>query len=405
METSLESRRFSMKQAKQIVGDLQSPIRRVYWTDFLLTILSGHACFTAMMQVPDRIAADNAALWWGLKAFFYAATILLFLRAAMFTHELVHLPREGWTAFRVTWNILCGFPFLIPSFTYYPHVDHHRRKSYGTEEDGEYLNLSHQPPSAIVFYMLGVLVTPIAGFLRFAVLSPICWMFPSVRRWTFTHASTMVMDVMYERPEAGQRVYRIMIMQEVACFVVCLGIILHGPFIAKTWLDPLWFHAYFVGVGMIFMNNIRTLGAHRWTGPGSELSFEQQLLDSCDYPHRPWITELWGPTGTRYHATHHLVPGMPYHNLGLAHRRLMAELPEDSIYRETAKVSLLGEIAQLWGRSSAVARQRRAEWQRRSTTLPMPVGFIGSRMAADGSMIEGNFDANPKNDSNRSDVA
>jgi len=84
---------------------------------------------------------------------------------------------------------------------------------------------------------------------------------------------------------------------------------------------------------------------------------------------------------------------------------LMAELPEDSIYRETAKVSLLGEIAQLWGRSSAVARQRRAEWQRRSTTLPMPVGFIGSQMAADGSMIEGNFDANPKNDSNRSDVA
>ena len=86
METSLESRRFSMKQAKQIVGDLQSPIRRVYWTDFLLTILSGHACFTAMMQVPDRLAADNAALWWGLKALFYAATILLFLRAAMFTH-------------------------------------------------------------------------------------------------------------------------------------------------------------------------------------------------------------------------------------------------------------------------------------------------------------------------------
>ena len=118
-----------------------------------------------MMQVPDRLAADNAALWWGLKALFYAATILLFLRAAMFTHELVHLPREGWTAFRVTWNILCGFPFLIPSFTYYPHVDHHRRKSYGTEDDGEYLNLSHQPPSAIIFYMLGVLVTPIAGFL------------------------------------------------------------------------------------------------------------------------------------------------------------------------------------------------------------------------------------------------
>jgi|688.fasta_scaffold44793_4 fatty acid desaturase len=390
METSLETRRFSMKQAKQIVGDLQSPIPWVYWTDFLLTILAGHACFSATLHLPDALAGENAVAWWTLKGVFYTATILLFLRAAMFTHELVHLPKEGWTAFRVAWNVLCGFPFLIPSFTYYPHVDHHRRKSYGTEEDGEYLNLSHQPPSAIVLYMLGVLVTPIVGYLRFAVLSPICWLFPSCRRWTFTHASTMVMDVTYKRPEAGKRVYRIMIMQEVACFLVCLGLFLHGPLVAKTWLDPLWIQAYCVGIGMIFMNNIRTLGAHRWTGPGSELTFEQQLLDSCDYPYRPWITELWGPTGTRYHATHHLFPGMPYHNLGLAHRRLMAELPADSIYRETVKVSLLGEIAQLWKRSSEVARSRRQDANQRSSTLPMPAHFVGSRMAADGKMISGN---------------
>ena len=361
-ETFLESISFSMKQAKQIIGDLHAPDPRIYWTDFLITITAGHLCFAAMIQAPALLASGQSPLaWWGLKIFFYTATILLFLRAAMFTHELVHLPRQGWTAFRVAWNLLCGFPFLIPSFTYYPHIDHHRRKSYGTEEDGEYLSLSHQPPSAIVIYMLGVLVTPLAGVFRFGVLSPICWLFPSVRKWTFIHASTMVMDITYERPEAGDRVYRIMILQEIACFLVCLGLFLHAPLIAKTWLDPLWIHAYFVGIGMIFMNNIRTLGAHRWTGPGSELTFEQQLLDSCDYPHRPWITELWGPTGTRYHATHHLFPSLPYHNLGKAHRRLMAELPADSIYRETAKLSLLGEIAELWKRSSEVAKQRRFE--------------------------------------------
>ncbi len=49
-------------------------------------------------------------------------------------HELVHLPKEGFRGFRVVWNLLCGIPFMIPSFMYYPHVDHHRRKSYGTEE-------------------------------------------------------------------------------------------------------------------------------------------------------------------------------------------------------------------------------------------------------------------------------
>jgi hypothetical protein len=68
----------------------------------------------------------------------------------------------------------------------------------------------------------------------------------------------------------------------------------------------------------------------------------------------------------------------------------MAELPADSIYRETVKVSLLGEIAQLWKRSSEVARSRRQEANQRSSTLPMPAHFDGSRMAADGKMIPGN---------------
>jgi len=116
-----------------------------------------------------------------------------------------------------------------------------------------------------------------------------------------------------------------------------------------------------VSVAMIILNNVRTLGAHRWTGEGAELTFEQQLLDSCDYPYNPVITELWGPTGTRYHATHHLFPSLPYHNLGKAHRRLMAGLPMDSIFRETVKYSLIAEIIELWKRSSAANQPKGAQ--------------------------------------------
>jgi fatty acid desaturase len=93
------------------------------------------------------------------------------------------------------------------------------------------------------------------------------------------------------------------------------------------------------------------LGAHRWTGDGRELSFEEQLLDSVNYPYRAWITELWGPVGTRYHALHHLFPSLPYHNLGIAHRRLVAGLPANSLYHETSKVSLTGEIRALYLRA------------------------------------------------------
>lgn len=359
-----------MRQAKELVRDLQQPKAWIYWTDFLTTILAGHALFA--LNVNSHLWSTDmpAPIAIAVKAALFAASILLYLRAAMFTHELVHLPKQGWTAFRIAWNLLCGIPFLIPSFTYYPHIDHHRRKSYATEDDGEYLNLSHRPPRAIVLYMLAIAITPIVGWARFAILSPICWVLPQVRRWTFTHASTMVMDITYRRPEAARRVKQIMLLQEVACFGVCLYLLIHGWFWKGPGIDPLWTHAYAVSLGLIFLNNVRTLGSHRWTGPGSELTFEEQLLDSCDYPYRPWITELWGPTGTRYHATHHLFPGIPYHNLGIAHRRLMAGLPANSIYRETVRVSLLQEIAALWKRSAqcAAAKQEASP----STILPFP---------------------------------
>jgi fatty acid desaturase len=365
---SIETSRFSVKQAKELVKDLQAPVAWIFWTDFLLTIVTGHALFS--LNVNTGRWLDGSLLTVTLvKGALFAGTVLLFLRAAMFTHEMVHLPKEGWTSFRIVWNILCGIPFMIPSFTYYPHIDHHRRKSFGTEEDGEYLNLSNRPPQDIVIYLLGTLVTPFVALVRWGILSPLAWVFPGVRRWTFAHISTMVMDITYVRPEAGARVYRIMRMQEAACFIAAWFVMLHGPLVAKTWLDPFWFHAYAVSVAMILLNNVRTLGAHRWTGHGSELTFEQQLLDSCDYPSRPWITELWGPTGTRYHATHHLFPGIPYHNLGRAHRRLMAGLPENSLFRETVKESLFREIVALWKRSAESHGNQRSTEDNRSADV------------------------------------
>jgi fatty acid desaturase len=207
--------------------------------------------------------------------------------------------------------------------------------------------------------MFLTLITPFVGFLRFAVLAPIGWFFPSVRNWAFHRASTMVMDIMYYRPEAGRAVRRMMFMQELGCFAVCMFIALRNP-LQGIYYDPLWTQAYLVSLGLLIMNNVRTLGAHRWTGDGSELTFQQQLLDSCDYPYRPWFTELWGPIGTRYHATHHLFPSIPYHNLGKAHRALLAGLPADSPFRETVKTSLLGEIAVLWNRASKVAAEKKS---------------------------------------------
>jgi fatty acid desaturase len=350
MASSRLSDRFSITQAKSLVKDLTKPSPRIYWADFLTTIITGHVAFFACLNAYRFI--DDFWTLWLTRGLLFTLVAILYMRAAMFIHELVHLPKEGFNAFRITWNLLCGIPFLIPSFLYYPHVDHHRRKHYGTDKDGEYLDLSHRHPANVILFIAVALVVPFAAFLRFAILSPIAWVYPGFRKWVETHASSMIIDIFYMRGDFGPKARRTMRIQEVLCFGWCLYLVLRAPVMSGVLIDGFLVQAYLVSVTLILINNIRTLGAHRWMGDGRELSFEEQLLDSVNYPYRPWFTELWGPVGTRYHAIHHLFPSLPYHNLPEAHRRLMDGLPADSMYRETVRVSLTGAILELWSRAS-----------------------------------------------------
>lgn len=357
--TDLRRTQFSFSQARSLVGDLQKPNPKIYWTDFLLSIITGHLAFHAMYFLPKWLPSGSAWLW-PLMAASFVTCVLLYMRCAMFIHELVHLPRNEFKAFRIAWNGLCGIFFLIPSFLYYPHVDHHRRKHYGTDHDGEYISLSHHGPWMIIGFLAQALIIPLLAFARFLIISPICWLIPGARSYVHKHASTMVVDPFYERTDDSPRLRQMIIIQEVLCFAWCVWFLVRGYVMRGELLDPFWLIAYVVGVSLILLNEIRTLGAHRWTGTGEEMSFEDQLLDSVNYPDRPWITELWGPIGTRYHALHHLFPSLPYHNLGAAHRRLMEGLPKDSPYRFTVAKSLTSEIIALFKRSMASVRNNRA---------------------------------------------
>lgn len=351
MATSQLSSNFSITQAKSLVKDFSRPNPWIYWIDFTATILTGHLAFQVLLRSSEITGWTGGQLW-GLRLALFTLTAILYMRASMFIHELIHLPPGKFKAFRFYWNLLCGIPFLIPSFLYYPHVDHHRRKHYGTDRDGEYLDLSHRHPANIFLFIGAALVVPIAAFLRFAVLTPIAWAFPAFRGWVEKHASSMVIDIFYLRGDYGASANRVMRIQEAFCFLWCMVMIMRAPIMSGTLIDQFLIQGYLLGVTLVFINNVRTLGAHRWMGDGRELTFEEQLLDSVNYPYRPWITELWGPTGTRYHALHHLFPSIPYHNLGKAHRRLMAGLPSDSLYRDTVRVSLTGAIIELWQRAA-----------------------------------------------------
>ena len=58
---------------------------------------------------------------------------------------------------------------------------------------------------------------------------------------------------------------------------------------------------------------------------------------------------LWAPVGLRYPALHHLLPGVPYHSLAEAHRRISRMLEPGSPYHEASYKGLPGLLGRLVG--------------------------------------------------------
>jgi len=150
------------------------------------------------------------------------------------------------------------------------------------------------------------------------------------------HASSLTMNVRYRRLAAPKLISKIRLHSA--------GILLLGGTVialaASRGLAWRIFGVWFVVTAVAsFINTLRTLGAHAYESEGEPLDRTGQLLDSIDTPGKFW-TELWAPVGLRYHALHHYFPGVPYHNLPEAYRRLVGTLPVADAYRKMSSPSL-----------------------------------------------------------------
>jgi len=351
---------FSLSEARTIVGEFFSPTPWIYWTDFLLSWTVGVGAFM-LVEFPEWLAASSEWVW-PVRIVAFLVSSLLYYRCTLFIHELVHIRAGQFNGFRFVWNMLCGIPFLIPSFVYYTHLDHHRRKHYGTKQDGEYIPLALLPPWQIFFYLSQILVIPLLAVLRFGLLTPLTWVSKTIRNLVHQHASSMIMDPMYIRPLPTRRVLRTIRLQETLCFlwIVFIAVRLFAPMgiIPGEFSPTFLLHVYLTAVFILTVNALRTLGSHRWTNDGREVNFVEQLLDSVNYPKNPLTAGLWAPVGLRFHALHHIFPTMPYHALAEAHRRLMTQLPADSPYRRCNANSLQDVLATLWKRALASGKAK-----------------------------------------------
>ncbi len=336
---------FSVREASRIVADLFTPNPVIYWTDLIVSSAVAYSATAAVafLTLPP----------WAVACLVLVSS-LAFYRAASFTHELSHLRRKGFTAFRAAWNLLCGIPLMIPAFLYDEHRAHHGRHTYGTHEDGEYLPLGAPPRQQIFTYLIQPFVAPFAGVLRFGLIFPLSFLHPKLRTLTFERASALVMDPAYVRPVPPREERWSWPLQEAASFCALAALVIMMSSGILSW----WFllQLYATAVIALLINAVRTMAAHRFRHPQrTELAYVDQMLDSVNIPGNWITTEFWAPLGLRYHALHHLFPAIPYHALGTAHRRLVAQLPADSLYRQTISPSLWATLRQLW-RDAGLAR-------------------------------------------------
>jgi fatty acid desaturase len=309
----------------------------IYWVDWGLCTAVGWCLFVA-------------ACVRGVHPLSFALLVpaaFILLRSAYFVHDIAHL-RRSVPGFELAWTLFIGAPIMVPTFMVEPHIAHHARESYGTKLDPEYEFVATWSPLQLVLSVLALIVVPPLLVLRFAVIAPLSWVIPPLRRFTVERLSTLASNAAYVRTMAISR--RGKAQELFYCAVAWVAIAAFARGVLPLHVAFFWWGVVTVA---LMINQARTNVAHAYEGTGETMTLEEQVRDSGTVDGGNLLTDLVFPVGTRYHAIHHFAPTLPYHALPAAHRKLVSIVGEGTELTHTRRATFVEAQRALFRRALA----------------------------------------------------